>query len=103
MRDDKKGLWVNVGGAPVDLNAGTIEAVTNPPPGFVSKHSFVETDVTSRLNSINWFTHCGERLALDLTMETEQARSWAQAIESCKAPAWENAQLEAQNQLTLWL
>jgi hypothetical protein len=63
----------------------------------------VQSDVAARVNSIGWFAHCGERLALDLTMETEQARGWPQAIESCKAPAWETAQLEAQNQLTLWL
>ncbi len=103
MSDDKKGVWVNLGGTPVDLNAGMIEAVTNPPPGFLSKHRFVETDVAARVNSINWFARCGEPLALDLTMETEQVGGWVQAIESCKAPAWENAQLEAQNQLTLWL
>jgi hypothetical protein len=103
MSGDKKGVWVNIGGAPVDLNAGMIEAVTNPPSGFVSKHRFVETDVAARVNSICWFAHCGERLTLDLTMETEQARGWAQAVESCKGPVWENAQLEAQNQLTLWL
>jgi hypothetical protein len=103
MSSDKKGFWVNIGGTPVDLNSGMIEAVTNPPPGFVSKHRFVVTDVAARVNLIKWFTHCGARLALDLTMETEQAKGWAQAIESCKAPAWENAQLEAQNQLTLWL
>ena len=78
MNDDKKGVWVNIGGIPVDLNAGMIEAVANPPPGFVSKHRFVETDVAGRVNSISWFAHCGERLALDLTMETEQVRGWAQ-------------------------
>jgi hypothetical protein len=103
MSDDKKGLWVNIGGVPVDLTAGMIEAVTNPPPGFVSKHRFVETDIAAKINSINWFAHCGERLALDLTMEMEQVRGWPQAIECCKAPAWDDAQLEAQNQLTLWL
>jgi hypothetical protein len=103
MSNDKKGLWANIGGAPVDLNAGMIEAVTNPPPGFVSRRQFVEDDVAARVNSIDWFARCGERLALDLTMETEPARGWAQAIECCKSPAWENAQLEAQNQLTVWL
>ncbi len=103
MSDDKQGVRVNLGGIPVDLNAGMIEAVTNPPPGFLSKHRFVETDVAARVNSINWFARGGERLAPDLTMETEQVGGWVQAIESCKAPAWENAQLEAQNQLTLWL
>ena len=41
MSNDKKGLWANIGGAPVDLNAGMIEAVTNPPPGFVSRRQFL--------------------------------------------------------------
>lgn len=52
---------------------------------------------------INWFVHCGEHVALDLSMKTKQTGSWSQAMESCKAAEWENAQLEAQNQLTLWL
>jgi hypothetical protein len=103
MSDDKKGLWVNIGGAPVDLNAGMIEAVTNPQPGFVSKHRFVETDMATRVNSINWFAHCGEPLSLDLSMETKQVRGWPQAIECCKDLVWENVELEAHNQLTLWL
>jgi hypothetical protein len=103
MSDNKKGLWVNIGGGPVDLNAGMIEAVTNPPPGFVSKHKFVASDVASRVNSIDWFAHCGESLALGLSMETEKITGWAQAIKSCKKGAWENVELEAQNQLTLWL
>jgi hypothetical protein len=52
MSADKKGLWVNIGGAPFDLNAGMIETGTNPPPGFVSKHRFGETDIAARINSI---------------------------------------------------
>jgi hypothetical protein len=103
MSDEKKGFWVTIGGAPVDLNAGMIEAVTNPPQGFVSKHHFAETDVAARVRSINWFANCGNHLALDLTMEAERVKSWEQAIESCKELVWENVELEAQNQLTLWL
>lgn len=103
MSDEKKGLWVNIGGVPVDLNAGMIEAVTNPPTGFVSKCKFVETDVTARIKSINWFAHCGERFSLDLSMETTPVTNWSQAITFCKDSVWENVELEAQNQLTVWL
>src|SRR5262245_41503897 len=103
MSDEQKGLWVNIGGTPVDLNAGMIEAVTNPPQGFVSKHSFVETDIASRVNLIDWFSQCGKPISLDLSMKTEQVTDWPNAIASCNDLAWENVELEAQNQLTLWL
>jgi hypothetical protein len=103
MSNGKKGFWVNLGGVPVDLNAGMIEAVTNPPPGFVSKREFVKSDVASRINSINWFAHCGKPFSLDLSMETVQGKNWSQAIATCKTPEWDDAILEAQNQLTLWL
>lgn len=103
MSSEHKGLRVNIGGTPVDLNSGMIEAVTNPPQGFVSKCSFVETDVASRIGSIDWFSQCGQPLSLDLSMKTEQVMSWPAAIASCKESAWENVELEAQNQLTLWL
>jgi len=92
-----------LGGSPVDLNAGIIQAVTNPPQGFVSTLSFDETDLASRVRAIPWFTRCGPPLDLDLTMPTERVRDWPTAIASCKDPAWENVELEAQNQLTLWL
>lgn len=94
---------VTISGEQVDLNAGMIEAVTNPPQGFASKHSFTETDMVSRVGAVDWFAHCGEPLTLDLSMETEQVRDWPAAIDSCKKPNWENTELEAQNQLTLWL
>ena len=103
MSEEHKGLWVDIGVVPVDLNSGMIEAVTNPPQGFVSKHDFVETDVASRVNSINWFAHCGESLSLDLSMDVQPVTSWSRAITSCKDQVWEDAELEAQNQLTLWL
>jgi len=103
MSDDKRGFWVNIGGVPVDLNAGMIEAVTNPPPGFLSKHMLIETDIASKIRSIDWFARCGETISLDLSMETEQVTGWPDAIESCKDSVWENVELEANNQLTLWL
>ena len=98
-----KGLTANIGGIPVDLNAGMIEAVTNPPSGFVSKHRYDQTDVEARLRVIDWFAKCGMPVTLDLTMPFRQLSCWAEAIECCTSIEWENSQLEAQNQLTLWL
>src|SRR5438552_3791631 len=102
MARKKKGVSVNSGGVPIDLNAGMIEAVTNPPPGFVSRLKFINTDVAGRVEAIDWFTHCGESFSLGLSMETQQVKSWPQAVSSCKSTVWENVELEAQNQLTLW-
>lgn len=100
---EPKGLFINIDGELFDLTAGMIEAVTNPPPGFASKHKFAESDIVAKIGSINWFVNCGQPFALDLTMEAKQVRTWNQALKSCKSPAWDNAVLEAQNQLTLWL
>jgi len=91
------------GNEPFDLNAGMIEAVTNPPTGFISKHRFKETDISTRVKAIDWFVNCGKPTALDLTMNIEQVKTWNQAMKSCKSLKWETVELEAQNQLTLWL
>lgn len=103
MNRDKKGLFVNIGGVPVDLNAGMIEAISNPPPGFTSKRKFVPSDVAGRLKNIDWFSQCGKPVCLDLTVQTKQVGGWDEAISACKSLEWENVQLEAQNQLTLFL
>src|SRR5262249_56052664 len=71
--------------------------------GFVSKHTFEPSDLPARIAAIRWFSKCGEQLTLDLTMEVESARSWWAAIQACQSIAWENVELEAQNQLTVWL
>lgn len=103
MARKKKSLSVNIGGVPVDINSGMIEAITNLPTGFVSKHPFVETDVAARVKGIDWFAYCGQPLSLDLSMDTQQVKSWPQAVSSCKKKAWTNAEAEASNQLTVWL
>ncbi len=87
----------------MDLNAGVLQAVTQPPKGFVSKLSFGDTDLASRVRAIRWFACCGQPFDLDLTMNTERVADWPTAIASCKDPVWENVELDAQNQLTLWL
>lgn len=55
-----QGAVAALGGVPVDLNAGMIQAVTNPPQGFVSKLSFNEGDLASRVRAIPWFACCGQ-------------------------------------------
>jgi len=71
--------------------------------GFVSKHTFEPSDLPARIPAVRWFSKCRERLTLDLTMEVESARSWWAAIQACQSIAWENLELEAQNQLSVWL
>ncbi len=99
----KKGTFVNIGGVPVDLNAGMIEAVTNPPLGFVSKHKFQSTDVYARVRKIDWFASCGSPLSVDLTMGIDSVDSWSDAMKECESDNWETATLEARNQLTIFL
>lgn len=85
------------------LNGPLLDPLANPPTEFVSKHTFTESDVVDRVCRIDWFAHLGQPLTLDLTMPFERVRSWAEAAEASRDEGWQNAQLEAQNQLTLWL
>lgn len=101
--DSHPGLMVENSGVPVDLNAGMVQAITNPPQGFVSKFSFQQSDLASRVRAIPWFACSGQPLDLELTMPIERVSDWPAAIAHCKDSAWENIELEAQNQLTLWL
>jgi hypothetical protein len=100
----KDGLYVNLGGHLVDLQSGMLDAVRNPPAGFVSDRTFVQTDISARLKAIPWFTRCGEPpVPLDVTPPTSWVPDWQAASVAHAQPEWEDATLEAQNQLTLWL
>lgn len=85
------------------LNATLLDSAGNPPAGFVSKHAFALSDVAGRLRAIEWFGRCGQPASLDLSMPNEQVGGWPEAVKACKLSAWEDAELGAQNQLTLWL
>lgn len=85
------------------LNAPILAPLDNPPPGFVSDRSFAPSDIPGRLRAIDWFSRCGEPLSLTFSMPVEQVSSWPKAVRSCKGRVWENVELEAQNQLTVWL
>ena len=85
------------------LNAPVMVPTAHVVAGFASKHTFKPSDLRARIEAIRWFSKCGQPLALDLTMEVESARSWSTAIQACQSNAWENVELEAQNQLHVWL
>lgn len=85
------------------LNAPILGPVEDQPAGFVSTHVFTQSDLAARLRKIDWFSHCGDPLSCELSMPVEQVGSWSAALESCADAVWEDVQLEAQNQLTLWL
>jgi hypothetical protein len=85
------------------LNAPILDSLESPAPGFVSKRDFTPGDLATTLRAIDWFAHCGEPISLDLSMTVEQVSSWPEAVESCADVVWENVELEARNQLTIWL
>jgi hypothetical protein len=103
MTDSKIGTFVNVGGKMVDANSGLVEAVANPSEGYLSRRTFQAADMRARLSRIAWFSQCGTQSPLELSCSTSTVVDWTEAVEASESPSWENAQLEAANQLTLWL
>jgi hypothetical protein len=85
------------------LNAPILGPLENAPAGFISKHQMAESDVAARALAIDWFARCGEQRNFDLTMEVERVNNWAEAMQELQSPAWDDAILEARNQLTLSL
>lgn len=85
------------------LNAPILGAIENPPVGFSSRLQFTQTDLPARVRAIDWFANVGRPTDFTLTMPVEFLSSWQAAAEHSAKPEWENVELEAQNQLTLWL
>lgn len=85
------------------LNAPLLDPPKASQAGFTSKHTFLPSDIPDRVHRIDWFSQVGEPPELNLTMPVLQVGSWAMAIECCRNAVWENAELHAQNQLTMWL
>jgi hypothetical protein len=85
------------------LNGPILDPLDNPPTAFVSDRSFAPRDIPGRLRAIEWFSRCGEPLSLTLSMPVVRVTGWPEAVASCMDGVWENVELEAQNQLTLWL
>jgi hypothetical protein len=85
------------------LNAPLLEPSKSSLVGFTTKHTFMPSDLPERVRRIGWFSQVGTPLTFNLTMPVLQVGNWAEAFECCRNAVWENAQLEAQNQLTMWL
>ena len=57
-----------------------------------------------KLNSINWFSNCGNEFVIeDFPIKIHFVSSVDEMIKSMSADNWENATLEAQNRLTMFL
>ncbi|MBN2384552.1 hypothetical protein JXQ70_16890 [bacterium] len=71
--------------------------------GYISKFNYNPSDVAQRIKNVDWFSACGKSFTGEVSMPIQPVSSWAQAQRSCRSELWENVQLEAQNQLTIWL
>jgi hypothetical protein len=85
------------------LVAPILPPFTDGPADFVSKNTFCQRDLVSHLRTFTWFSRCGEPLSLDLSMPIVPVSGWPEAMEWCTDGFWENVELEAKNQLTVWL
>jgi hypothetical protein len=103
MAHGKVGTFINIGGQPVDLNSGLVDALVHPSPGYESKRTFAASDMMTRVAAIDWFSRCGRSLEVELSCPFDLVSNWDDAIHACSSADWDNAQLEAQNQLTVWL
>lgn len=71
---------------------------------FVSKHSFSKSDIRLRTQRIQWGATCGRGpTVLELSMPVVWLASTREVATALQEAEWEDAQLEAQNQLTGWL
>jgi hypothetical protein len=87
-----------------EINRPILEPLQKPsPPGFTSSQRFIPADVATRVGQISWFFNCGNPLAVDLTMAIQRVDSWTDAAQLCRKQESDDAQLNAQNQLTIWL
>lgn len=75
--------------------------LSRPFEGFRSNRPMQSTDIPSRVGAVDWFTHCGEPVTLDLTMPIDPVRSWPEAAVELRA--WQNVEIKAGNQLSIWL
>ena len=60
------------------------------------------SELIERIESIKWFTSCGEQVG-DSAFRLKYVNSWDEAKKYYSSIEWENTQLEAQNELTVFL
>ena len=87
-----------------EINRPLLEPLMKPlPPGFVSSRQFRLGDVVARIKDIPWFSNIGHPFAGNLSAQIKPIKNWKEAVRCCRTQETDAAQLEAQNQLTLWL
>jgi hypothetical protein len=86
-----------------ELNRPILEPLVDLPPGFESSRQFEPSHVAARIRRIPWLTNCGSPLIVNLSMPVLRVPDWTRATELCRTDQWDGAELEAQNQLTVWL
>jgi hypothetical protein len=97
MTEDQLKALVN------EVNRPIIEPLLNPPRGYQSSLEFTESDLPAPIRAIKWFSRCGMPITAKASIPIRRAVDWGQAIALSKSDNWENTELEAQNQLTIWL
>lgn len=55
------------------------------------------------IRAIPWFSRCGQRITANVPMPVTTVTSWEAAVVALATPAWDNALLEARNELTVFL
>lgn len=66
-------------------------------------NTYLDPAFLSRLDSINWFNHCGQPLQVSVGMRVHQLVSLRLAVKAYHKQTWEDTTLEARNDLTLYL
>lgn len=104
MEPRESGAFIRLGGILTDLNSGMVDAIEHPPAGFASRCLFQPSDMAGRLSEVRWFHSAGRGpSSLEVTPSLVWLSSWDEALKADELPEWEDATLEAQNQLTMWL
>jgi hypothetical protein len=63
----------------------------------------VDEVFAAELEGVRWFASVGESLPTDLPFDPLPVASWAEGIEHFADPAWDNVQLRARNELSVFL
>lgn len=60
-------------------------------------------EIFDRINKIDWFHNCGNRVNNDLSYEIDYVNSWEEASNNFSESSWECTTIEARNELTSFL
>lgn len=60
-------------------------------------------EIFDRINKIDWFSNCGNKVSDDLGYEIGYVNCWEEASNYFSQPSWENTTMEARNELNSFL